>query len=740
MKKTISLLLAILMLALCFAGCETNKEPDDSDTPEVSYTYIVSGESSEYTIVLDDGATSVSKTLAGDLAEHLKELSGVKITRITDDTSKYPAVAKEIIIGNTDREESKSLLSEISEVGWRIRYTGSKLVISASNDYMLSLAYKALTETYLIKDEGGVKIDDKLDVSYSGVNDMVSFFDGEGKFRYKVIFSAEATSDERSAASNLANKLKGIFGLKSVSVGMDIGADDPEAYEILVGETTRQASKDLYADIGMLEMKSVVSGNKIVIGAGVENAIGDAVNFFAANVGDLYKGTYDGKYMINKDYVGLNTTVEYLLGIPVIEVGTFVGSDDCGDNTYVYVWDDIEEADVTAYKSALSEAGMTLSETYTMGNNTHALYIGETANAYVSYISSEKTVRVFFEKTGTLYPSSEKGSFETVSGYVPTLYMLDVDSQYGSGEDGGANGGMSYILKVADGSFIIIDGGYNTDAESDRILNFLKENTPEGEKPVVSAWIITHQHGDHYGALLNMTKRHLNEFTVKAFYYNMPSEGHTITSASLVNTIVTAMDKWTGAVRYSKLHSGMRFFVADAQFDVIFTHEDLYPVANTNVNDTSMVLRVTHGGKRMMFLADIEDRASEVIEKYLTAEEMKSDIVQFAHHGYEGATQKVYDMVAAATVLWPVNTYSFQTNNYGQNIFERMINGSWRSVNSYIAKEAPYVKTVYCAEEAHWGAVEIQLPTYTPRENRLPDYEDLYNRVKAEAEESGSNG
>ena len=91
-------------------------------------------------------------------------------------------------------------------------------------------------------------------------------------------------------------------------------------------------------------------------------------------------------------------------------------------------------------------------------------------------------------------------------------------------------------------------------------------------------------------------------------------------------------------------------------------------------------------------------------------------------------------MIEAATVLWPVNTYSFQTSNAGRNIFKLMINGSWRAVNKYIAQEATYVKTVICAEEAHWGAFKIELPDYVPRDYRLPDYDELYNRVKAEAE------
>lgn len=719
------------MLVGCLAGCAGNGAFDTEK--EVTYTYIVDGESSEYSIVTDDEATSAVESLAGDLAAYIKGITSANLDRVTDNTSEHPIVAKEIIVGINDREESQALFSELSETGWRIKYTGLKLVIVASNDYMLSLAHKALTEKYLIKDEMGLKIDDKLDVSYSGADDMISFLDGEGNFKYTIVYSSSATVEERSAVTTLRDNLQSIFGITSVSVKMDMSADN-DGFEILVGKTNRPSSKTLYDGMGTFEMRCAVDGNKIVIGSGLNHALVDAVGCFVDSVSNLYKGTYDGNCMISKDYSDTRASIDYLEAIPTIQTGTFMDADDCGDGTYVLVWNDVRESDYNAYKNELEAAGMILSNTYEIGNNKHALYKGDTVNVYASYIGGERVARVFFEKAGTLYPSAEEESYERVSGYVPTLWMLDVDSQRVSADTAsGSNGGMSFIAKVADGSFIIIDGGYNTSEESNRILNFLRENTPEGQTPVVSAWIITHQHSDHYGALRNMTANHLNEFTVKAFYYNMPAEGHD-GAGSMAGKISGWMSKWDGAVQYSKLHSGMRFCVADARFDVIFTHEDLYPVTGTNVNDTSTVLRMTHGGKRMMFLADIEDSASLVIRKYMTKEEMKSDFVQVAHHGYEGASKAIYDMIEAHTVLWPINTFSCQSGNYGKNIFKTMINGGWRSVNKYIAREATYVKTVICAEEAHWGAFKIELPDYTPRDNRLPDYEELYQRVKAEIE------
>ena len=342
---------------------------------------------------------------------------------------------------------------------------------------------------------------------------------------------------------------------------------------------------------------------------------------------------------------------------------------------------------------------------------------------YTSYISAEQMIRVFVEKKGTtLYPSAEQATYTTIDGYVPTMWQLNVDNKGAK-----ANGGASYVMKVADGSFVIIDGGYNTEVEADRLYNHLKANTTD-EKPVISGWFITHQHGDHYGAFQAFTPKYKDLVTVKGFYYNFPAEGYDL-GGSMESSLNNLMRQYTGAKIYRKLHSGMTLWFADMKFEVVYTHEDLYPVTrNTNVNDTSLVLKLTMGGQTVMFLADIEERASKIIERYYVndASFIKCDIVQYAHHGWEGATKQLYDTIAAETVLWSINTYSWQDNDFEVNIFKRMIQSSG-SLNHYTAYEAEYVKTIIIDGE---GIYEFQLP-YTPRAERLPDFEALYDAIYA---------
>ena len=106
---------------------------------------------------------------------------------------------------------------------------------------------------------------------------------------------------------------------------------------------------------------------------------------------------------------------------------------------------------------------------------------------------------------------------------------------------------------------------------------------------------------------------------------------------------------------YGNLHTGLGFTVAGIRVDVLYTQEDLLPTLTDDLNETSTVIRVTAGGQRILFLADMGKLTADRMLADLPASELKSDIVQVAHHGYEGASLKFYQTVNPETLLWPMN-------------------------------------------------------------------------------------
>lgn len=56
---------------------------------------------------------------------------------------------------------------------------------------------------------------------------------------------------------------------------------------------------------------------------------------------------------------------------------------------------------------------------------------------------------------------------------------------------------MSYVIRLTDGRFIVIDGGREFEPDSERLYQCLK-NGSSGQNPVIAAWIMTHPHSDHF--------------------------------------------------------------------------------------------------------------------------------------------------------------------------------------------------------------------------------------------------
>lgn len=288
---------------------------------------------------------------------------------------------------------------------------------------------------------------------------------------------------------------------------------------------------------------------------------------------------------------------------------------------------------------------------------------------YTYYLEKEKLLRIIYEPNAILPVNAplENGRCE--------LYQLSLDQNE-------VDCGMSYVLKLCDGSFFIIDGGYFTKGECDRLYKFLCDCS--SEKIIISGWFCSHAHEDHFGCFIDFIEKYNNSVSIENLYYNFPNmyipsaknwKKDDITSTERFYSVI---NKHLINVSHIKLHTGQKFNVRNLEIEVLATHEDLYPCEFKNFNDTSTVIRITVNGKRIMFLGDTGDELSDMlINTY--GENLKSDIVQVAHHGFNGAKKEVYELINAVTVLWPTADYCFEENLH-------------REANKYLFKESKAAK------------------------------------------------
>lgn len=317
-----------------------------------------------------------------------------------------------------------------------------------------------------------------------------------------------------------------------------------------------------------------------------------------------------------------------------------------------------------AYLKALEYAGFELYTKNTAGDNLFATYINDclTVNAY--FIASNSTARIIWEPKGSLpgleceniYDASEKVKSQI------TGICLDVN-------------GMSFVIRLEDNSFIVIDGGTadGTNTMSKNLYEQIVAQTPSGEKPVIAAWIFTHAHNDHIGNFNEFSLNYHDNVVIERFFYNFPSDEEILSNNLEVplnnlkqyGAFKKVMAEYYSDVPTVKVHTGNKFYVRNAEIEVLYTFEDFYPtaLAESDFNSTSVVYRTYVEGQSVLWLGD-STAESEALLVEQFGNYLKSDVLQLAHHGINGtvASYQVYDPVYA---LNPTNKslyYSYIDN------------------------------------------------------------------------------
>ena len=249
---------------------------------------------------------------------------------------------------------------------------------------------------------------------------------------------------------------------------------------------------------------------------------------------------------------------------------------------------------------------------------------------------------------------------------------------------------QSYVIKTANGKLIVIDGGIDGEGR-DRapyMPSALRAilGLDEGEFFEVEAWFLSHAHKDHMYELSKMLRDYSAEsnYKINNIYFDFPefgSEEYPAENADMefaqlrenmnkygevigatVKEGSTYYDDLNGAViNKDAVAKGLSFEIDGVKIDVLQTWD---PADGTsNMNDTSIVLRMHIGEQTVLFLNDLGSIGGR---RLLTTygDQLKSDIVQMAHHGQAGVNRDVYDAIDADVHLWPTPIWVWNNANH----------------------------------------------------------------------------
>jgi len=206
-------------------------------------------------------------------------------------------------------------------------------------------------------------------------------------------------------------------------------------------------------------------------------------------------------------------------------------------------------------------------------------------------------------------------------------------------------------LIESNGEFMLIDAGEN--GNEDAVLNYLRKAGVKKLKYVVA----THPHSDHMGGLAEV----INEFEVENVIMPKLTKEQTPTTKTY-RDFLNAVKKSGAKGIYSKI--GAEYIVGEASFMI------LGPVSNKteNLNDMSVIVKLTHGENSFLFTGDAEyDEEQDVINNF--AKELDCDVYKVGHHG--SSTSSCEDFLKAVTPELCIISCG-EDNSYGHPHYEAM--------------------------------------------------------------------
>ena len=277
---------------------------------------------------------------------------------------------------------------------------------------------------------------------------------------------------------------------------------------------------------------------------------------------------------------------------------------------------------------------------------------------YAYYYAAEKTARIIEEYGASVTAEQFGYVYDKKEGETTQFY------QYGLSDN--KELGMLYIVKCADNSVIIIDGGtyqHFDDRESENLMTVLREITGvASDKVRIAAWVITHGHLDHLSGFSLFLKNYGKQVTIERVMYNFPSVYSDHASLIGVRSESSKMYSYIQKsaplkdVGFYNIHVGEVIKLADVEIEAIYTHEDLVdPVTGKTLvgndfNNTSTVFLLRFDGYSILITGDVNKVAVPTMMANHAAALKEANAVQTAHHLLNDLSE-IYTYTAPTSVF-----------------------------------------------------------------------------------------
>ncbi len=730
---------------------------------------------SKYTLVYPDfwgEDLSFTTTYVNELnafADRLSAVTGATFTAYQEKDTPSEIDDPEILVGVTSRPDSEEMAESFRHHGYGIQVKGNKILIQGTTNLLTLKAVELFVNKYLMVD--GTKTEFALhDFAKTAGMEVTVIGDVNG-MPYVIVRSDDLDEDPTSeygsdggkayydylvdASGTLKTKFRTLTGLADERIKLATDAQNGFAKELLLGFTNRADTAECLSKLQGHEYGMFFyDHDRIVLTAWNDTNMKYCLERFMDYLSEsryYAEGSYQIVFPADFTEIGCSNDA-WQTNFPRPDYLPLRGSFDANDNSveYVYMGEGVNVSAYLGYRNVLLQNGYTVlmqqenvegSYFATLVNAEKKISLNIAYNAFAhadelpeggKYANAEPTLRIMSSNLDYVNLPTQ-----AMTQFTPFTQAREPGSSLTAVALPDGSVGTGYVLRLEDGSFIVMDGGNpasGTEVENLwNILSFLHEmawgSAPSVENPIrISAWIISHSHGDHtyvfdkfsytYGKTgLVKLEYLLGNFPTAISCYNVPES-----NTAMTRYMSTYQSYYTEPFTFIKVHTGQKLWFANVEVEVLFTPEDFYPHRIVAFNDSSSVVRLkvyntngeqmTPNSQPATFIATGD--AYRYSGRWMCAmygDYLKSDMVALAHHGGPGTEAFFYTKVAA-TALWCPNTAA------GFN--------SWVSRKDWIgeanreAAKAKYVIT------ANYYSNKYKNATVNINANG-PDYDNAYN-------------
>ena len=278
-KRLLALLLALLMLVSTFASCAQQADDAVTETTEAtaptSDIEIMKDGYTEYVMIYDSGISEDTLDSLKNTVNRWSNQNGMPFELKSDKAvSEVTEVAKEILIGDTNRPESSEAKERIRTKEYVVYYDteSTRVVINSDREIDLSEALSYFFRTWADTETKSITL--PPDAFYIKTQDFSirSITVGDvNLMNYRIVIPTDADLLTKYAAFTLVDHVSNYLGVE-LEVVKDSKKEQP--YEILIGDTNRKES-DTGVTLSGAQYVLMQSGDKLVMqGEGVYTAAG----------------------------------------------------------------------------------------------------------------------------------------------------------------------------------------------------------------------------------------------------------------------------------------------------------------------------------------------------------------------------------------------------------------------------------------------------------------------------------